>query len=46
MDETLKQKILSNEFQERCWKVLAEILEDKYNQKIKVIRSENEKEED
>lgn len=44
MDETLKQKVLSNEFQERCWKALVEILEEKYNQKIKIIRSEDEKE--
>lgn len=42
MDETLKQRVLSNEFQERCWKVLAEILEDKYNQKIKVLRGKKD----
>ena len=37
MNEKFVEKVRSPEFQEKCWKVLIEILEDKYNQKIKII---------
>ena len=35
--EELREKVLSTEFQYKCWRVLADILEDKYNVKIKVL---------
>lgn len=33
----LKEKVLCPEFQYKCWRVLADILEDKHKIKIKVL---------
>lgn len=40
--EELRKKALSKDFQDRCWNVLVEILEEKYNQKIKIVGIKNE----
>ena len=40
----LREKVLSSEFQYKCWRVLADILEDKYKVKIKVLGVKDEKE--
>ncbi len=40
--EELRKKALSDEFQDKCWRVLVEILEEKYNQKIRIVGLKNE----
>lgn len=44
--EELREKASTPEFQQKCWKVLADILKDEYNIKIKVGVKNEEKKED
>ena len=40
--EELRKFVQTDSFQDKCWRVLVEILEDKYNQKIKIVGTKKE----